>query len=321
MNTFNNIGYKSMTKSLSDAVIFEPDASSPIEIDNDALFTLVAWGDPQLFFASPNRSAKLAAACRDIANMRDSLDALVILGDIAESGSECEYMLAADIINTCSDNFKNFFCIPGNHDIRNRNYKKQLEIFRRFSSAVNNGRFFGKTRYFFSYDFEPCKFILMGSDMSTFEGAYYSPAQLRFLDEQLADAEKSGKPALVFNHQTLRQTNGLPKTWLGKGNWRGTVGWQSDKVREIFEKHKNTLYVTGHLHYGISRYNFEDCGCFKALSVPTVSVINHGDFSCDCQGYVISIYNDKIVIRARLFAEGHYVDDDMPGAKIVFPLN
>ncbi len=125
----------------------------------------------------------------------------------------------------------------------------------------------------------------------------------------------------MLNHQALAHTNGLPITWLGKGDFRGTVGGQSDRIRAIFEKYKNVYYITGHLHYGTSKYNFEDYGAFKALSVPTVGVINHGDFPADAQGYIVSVYEDKIILRSRVFGEGRYVDPSYPGGYFEVPVD
>ena len=79
------------------------------------------------------------------------------------------------------------------------------------------------------------------------------------------------------------------------------------------------IFLTGHLHYGTSEYAFEDCGAFKALSVPTVGVVNHGDVTADAQGYVLSVYNDHITARARVFGEGRYVDASVPNACIEIP--
>lgn len=319
MNELNQIRYDRMKAEFENAQVPEPDPSTPLEIDPDALLTFVVWGDPQLFSASVDRSVRFAAACKDIKNINGRLDALILAGDVAEFGMECEYKFASELINDCSDHYDRFFAVPGNHDIRIRKFERQFQIFKHFVQTVDGGYFGGKTKYFYSYDYDCCKFIFMGTDMNTFEGAYYSPAQFRFVDEQITQAEQRGIPAFVINHQTLVKTNGLPVTWGGIGNWRGSVGWQNNKLKAIFEKHNNVIFINGHLHYGTSKYSFEDCGCFKSLSVPTVGVVNHGDFNYDSQGYVITVYEDKIVFRARLFGEGKYVDKNQPGAEIIIP--
>ena len=317
MNKFNEKRYAAIKSAFEKAQVPRPDPSTPIEIDPEALMTFVVWGDPQLFSASVQRCVKIAAACEDLKNIDGKLDALIIAGDVVEMGMECEYKFTSELLNGCSEHFRRFYAVPGNHDVRKRNFNRQFGVFKNFVESVNGGYFGGKTRYFYSVDYDCCKFIFMGTDMTTFEGAYYSPAQFRFIDEQIAAAQNRGVPAFVINHQTLAKTNGLPVTWGGNGSWRGSVGWQNEKLKRIFEKYDNVIFITGHLHYGTSKYTFEDCGCFKALSVPTVGVVNHGPFNTDSQGYVVTVYKDKIVFRSRLFGEGRYVDSSQPGGEII----
>jgi 3',5'-cyclic AMP phosphodiesterase CpdA len=296
----------------------EPDAHAPIEVDPDALLTFAVWGDPQIAYWSALRSMRFDAACRDLANMQKPLDALILAGDITETGDADEFRMVGDILNTYDGCFRHFLCVPGNHDVRLRSYPKQLAVFNGFVRSVSGGIAGDDRRYYHAVRMRGYKFLLMGTDRASFEGAYISPRQLRWLDEQIA--AENGKPVFVVNHQTLKGLNGLPVTWLGKGDWRGSVGWDSDKLRAVFEKHRNVIFLTGHLHYGTSRYAYEDCGAFKSLSVPTVGVVNHGDMSDDSQGYVLSVYADHIVARARVFGEGRYVDESVANARIEIPI-
>ncbi len=296
----------------------EPDRFAPIEIDPQAKLTFAVWGDPQIAHWSALRSMRLDSACRDLANMSQPLDALILAGDITETGFADELRMVSEILNTYSGCFRHFLCVPGNHDIRLRSYHKQLAAFNDFIRSVPGGIAGGDSRYFHAVRMRGYKFLLMGSDRATFEGAYIGPRQLHWLDEQIA--EEKGKPVFVVNHQTLKGLNGLPLTWLGRGKWRGSVGWDSDKLRAVFEKHRNVIFLTGHLHYGTSAYAYEDCGAFKSLSVPTIGVVNHGDVTDDAQGYVLSVYDDRIVARARVFGEGRYVDGSVPNSTIEIPI-
>ena len=298
-----------------------PDDSSPILPDEDALLTFVVWGDPQIAAWSPLRSARLLAACRDLCKMPTPLDVLVLAGDIAENGMLAEYQTMAKLLRQCSGSFRHLLCVSGNHDIRLRAYKYQLARFNRFIAAVPGGIVGSRDHYYHKTQINGYTFLCMGSDRASFEGTCISDEQLRWLDQELENAAADGKPVFVINHQTLPHINGLPVTWLGKGDWRGTIGWESEKVRKIFEKYRNIIFITGHLHYGVSQYAYEDCGAFKALSVPTVGVINHGDYTPDTQGYVVSVYSDKIIARARVFGEGKYVPDSICGAVITIPIS
>ena len=321
MGFITKTSYNLMKKSLAGADIPVPSTEEPIVADEKALLTFAAWGDPQISSLSSLRSSNLTAACRDIAGMEGRLDAIVLLGDVAEFGRECEYQAAADILNSVNHKFDSFFAVAGNHDIRLRNHKKQIKRFNDFLSSVRGGVAGNDEGYFHYHDIKGNRFIMMGSDSATFEGAYISRKQLKMLDDAIGEAEKKGMNAFVFNHQTLKYTNGLPNTWLTKPDSRGSVGLQSEQLRRVFEKHGNVIFVTGHLHWGTGLHSYEDCGCFKALSLPTVGVINHGKNPLPAQGYIISVYEDKIVMRARSHAEGKWFDSSVKGSNIIIPLN
>ncbi len=297
-----------------------PDSTAPVEADGEAKLNMIVWGDPQISSLSPLRSGRMYSACMDIGNSRSSFDALVMLGDITEYGTKCEYKFTQKLLEPIAHKFKNIFAITGNHDIRLRNYKKQVQRFSSFLKGIKNGRTGTGQRYFFSKTVNGYKFIMLGADRAAFEGSYISDEQLDWLDRELSAQKDSGKPVFVFNHQPLKNTNGLPLTFLGKGKWRGTVGNESDKLLKIFNKYDNVIFITGHLHYCTSKYTYEDHGSFKAISVPTVGVINHGDFSKFTQGYVFSVYEDKIIARSRIFGEGKYVGGDIDNAEIEISL-
>lgn len=287
---------------------------SPIKKDENAILTFAVWGDPQVSFISPLRSARVYRAVKDLKNA-DSLDALVLCGDITEYGAKCEYKFVKRLLDEAGEGVGRIFAVTGNHDVRLRNYKKQVKRFQNFILSLEKGDTdYGDSTYY-TRDINGCRFIMMGTDRATFEAAYISDKQLTQLKQDILSAP-ADKPVFVFNHQTLKRTNGLPKTFLGKGKWRGSVGRESDKLKSVLSVRKNVFYITGHLHYCTSEYTYEDCGNFKALSVPTVGVINHGEFKTMTQGYVISVYGDKIVMRSRIFGEGKYAPDSVPNSNI-----
>ncbi len=293
-----------------------PATNEPIEKSDGELFTFVVFGDPQVSNYMFARECCFYGACKDIKNQAEPIDALLVAGDVTENGLKCEFRMVSHILNGISDKVSNIFLIPGNHDIRLRSYKKQLKRFCNAVSSIKNGVVPNGTNYHFSVDFPSCKFIMMGADRASFEAAHISREQLDWLDREIGLAEKENKPAFVFNHQTLKKVHGLPDVWQSNDNWRGSVGRQSELLKRVFENHSNVIFVTGHLHMGVWEKTFEDFGKYKCLSIPTVGAGNHGEFSHDSQGYVISVFEDKIIARARLFSQGKFVDETIPNAKI-----
>ncbi len=284
----------------------EPQAVIPTDVP----LSFVVWGDPQISRLSPLRAARVNYAVEDVKDYEGLFDALVIVGDLTEYGRNDEYEMLSYLLSPICSKFKNIFAVPGNHDIRLRNYRSQVKKFSSFLSGLENAVPNPLDKYYFSKEVNGYKFIMMGSDRSSFEASYISRKQLDWLDSELSCSDPN-KPVFVFNHQPLKRTNGLPKTFLGRGKWRGSVGWDSDKLRSVFEKYNNVVYITGHLHYCTSEYSYEDCGLFKAISAPTVGVINHGPFKKYTQGLIFNVYNDKIEVRSRVFGEKIFTPENI----------
>ena len=318
MNTYERM-CRDLEKLKTQGRFLYPSAGTPIEADPQAKLTFAVWGDPQIAAWSPLRAARLYSACEDIARMSRPLDALILAGDLTDNGQAAEFKMLQALLCSHASGFQNLLCVSGNHDVRLRSFYRQRRIFAEFVEGIPGGIAGNRRVYYHKAVLCGYTFLLLGTDRSTFEEAYISSAQLQWLDAQLAQTARDSV-VFVVNHQTLKNTNGLPDTWLGKGDWRGTVGRQSDALRAVIEKYRNVFLITGHLHYGASASSFEDCGTFKSLSAPTIGVVNHGQTDAPTQGYVVQVYDDHIRLRARVFGEGRYLPDDLPGADITVAL-
>ncbi len=314
--------YNSMKKGLEGLIdsgkTSVPGGGDPLVLPKDANLNVLLWGDPQISLLSPYRSSRIYSARLDVKNSNQIFDALVILGDVTEYGTVSEYKFTKDLLSPVAGNFKNIFAVSGNHDIRLRPHVTQVKRFSSFLREIENGRPNPFDRFWFSRRVNGYKFIMMGSDASTFEASYLSEKQLSWLDDEIK--EEQGKPVFVFNHQTLKRTNGLPESWLGKGDWRGSVGLQSKKLENIFKKYKNIIFITGHLHYTTSGFTYEDRGSYKALSVPTTGVVNHGESGEYTEEYILSAFDDKIIARSRVAGKGKYKDKSVPNAEITIKI-
>jgi len=287
--------------------------------DENARLNVLLLGDPQVSNYMPARQRVFTIAARDIGRAEGRYDVAAIAGDITENGFISEFRLTADILNSISDKVDNFICVTGNHDIRCRLYHRQKYVFRKFMESVKGGIVPDGKKYYCVRDIKGYRFIMMGSDCTTLEAAHISAKQLKMLDEDIAAAE--GRPVFVINHQALKLTNGLPDAWQTKGDGRGSIGRQSDRVRAVFEKHKNVYFITGHLHAGANEYTCEDYGSFKAVTVPTCAANNHGTYNKMPQFLVMTVYEDRIVIRNRLSDENRYTEKEHPGGYTVFNID
>ena len=191
-----------------------------------ANLTAVMWADPQFSNYLVERTRYFDAACEDVTyNVDGKVDAIVNAGDIAENGLLCEYQYISEKLAGARTNC--FINAVGNHDVRLKaSYKKTVRNFTGFTNELNKsvGSDFTIDSLHYSYEINGYRFIVLGTDRTEFEESYISEAQLCWLDAQLIEASKTGKPIFVMIHQPLKLTHGLPNTWNSPIDSAGSVG-------------------------------------------------------------------------------------------------
>ena len=105
-SAITNIFYKILVLLLSLSVgcsggsIFpSQDALIKAKDEDNCKMTAVLWADMQISDYLLSRNEPMKAACRDIAAMDGTMDALVLAGDIAENGKGSEYRVVLDNLN------------------------------------------------------------------------------------------------------------------------------------------------------------------------------------------------------------------------------
>ncbi len=272
-----------------------------------ALATVIALADTQVCNYNPTREPFLIETSRDIKNSSVPVDALLIAGDVAENGCQSEYDRVYDDLKDCGAS-QYIFC-TGNHDIRLREFEQSQERFFALLNKLNNGEHNQNSTYY-STDVNGFKFIVIGSDKTKFEDAYISEKQLEFLNNELKEATKDNKPAFVLCHYPLKNTHGLPDTWSNSLWESGSIGNQNDKVAAVLNRYDNVFFITGHLHTGFGQYTYQNLGNAHGINLPSLGIKNK-DGNCNDRGigYVIQIFNNKVIFRARNFAKGEYLAD------------
>lgn len=283
-----------------------PSTENPIKPkDDDAKLVFAAFGDTQISNYMFDRYKVFGAAMEDL-HASERMDAVIVAGDVAENGLAEEYQLVYDGLKGLEN--CRYIMASGNHDIRMRAYSQSLERFTAFSNALNNGEN-PVDSYSFSEVINGYKFIVLGSDKGTFEEAYISDAQLEWLDSELA--AENGKLTFVICHQPLKLTHDLPNTWGNGTNLvAGSVGEQSDALEAVLTKYKNVVFVTGHLHTGFGEASYEQKGDLHMVNVPALSIENKdGQYNGSGLGYIVEVYDDEVIFRARNLATGEWLTD------------
>ena len=272
--------------------------------------TFAAIADPQISNYLLEREPYFRATGDDLKNAAEKIDALVMAGDIAENGLDCEYQVIYDDI--CDANVANFIMATGNHDIRMRKYSESVKKFTEFTNKLNAnaGSTLSIDSLHYSYEINGYNFIVLGSDRTEFEEAYFNDEQLDWLDSELSESTAQGKPAFVIIHQTLKNMHGLPDTWNSPIDAAGTVGQNSDELYEIMNRYDNVIMLSGHLHTGFGKYTYEMAGKVHSVNLPSVTIDNKdGDCNENGIGYMVEVYDDEVLFRARNFSQGKYLPD------------
>ncbi len=282
-----------------------PSKDTPIDVkypgEEKAVMALVA--DPQVSNYMFERYPVFTAACEDLHNAQCNIDALIAAGDITENAFAVEYQLVYDGFSGLDSRY---IMASGNHDIRLRMYKNSLRAFAGLTNALNEDE--AMDSYHYSQTVNAYKVIVLGSDRTELERAYISDEQLEWLDDEVA--AENGKPTFVVLHQPLKDTHNEKNAFGSITKAGGHVGEQSIAIKKILSKYKNVFLISGHLHsgFGPDSYNYVDG--IHCINVPSMAIENKdGTYNDAGTGYIMEVYEKKVIFRARDFAQGTWVAD------------
>ncbi len=298
-------------------VLGAPSTDDPIIVNEDANISVVLWGDPQVADYMADRHQYTKNAAIDLSNAQGNFDALVIAGDIAENGKGAEYQLVLDYLSVAEDKIDNHVMAVGNHDVRLRSYAQVVNTFNEFCNAsddnfADNAKFYAKDKLSYTYEVNGYTFVVLNTDRSEFEESYFSDACLQWFDGELAAATAEGKPVFVILHQPLKETHQVWQAWNSPDDVSGTVGKQSDALQAIMNKYNNVFLITGHLHMGFSKeWSIHQIDNFWGINLPGIGPNNaDGDYYNESgTGYIMEVYDDKVVFVARDFNLGKYIPE------------
>lgn len=305
--------FLSIIMTISTANAAMPSTDNPIEAlkPDEVKATFAAIADTQFAIFTPTRLPNFKSAAKDLHNNNGSFDALILAGDITETGSVAEYQMVYDELSGLDCGYA--FAV-GNHDVREQSYESTVDRFTSFINAVNGETVTDKLHY--STVLNGYKIIVIGTDNYQFEKAYISDEQLAWLESEIA--AENGKPVFVVGHQPLKKTHGLPDTWRASVlPDDGNIGEQSDEIKAILEKYPNVFFMTGHIHTGLGQFTYEKLGGSHLVCLPSTSMSNYdGDYNESGTGFVIEVYENEVVFRARNYSKGEWI----PEFDLVIPI-
>lgn len=259
------------------------------------------------------RQGMLELGLADMANAEDRLDAVAFCGDITDHG----YIEMWDCFAEATSKYdlaEQLILVEGNHDTwgpDRDNLDTVKQTFIDYNKKVADR---DVTEMYYTTNVNGYPVIVLGSEDDG-TNAYISQTQIDWFAAEMEKASQTGLPIFVFCHQPFNKTHGLPKTWEMEKDpdWDdGGIGEQSDLVKNVVKKYDNVFFISGHLHAGFETedrdlyssvekhdgYTLINVPCFMYPDVIRGSHITNGT------GYVIEIYDDQVLLRARNFATG-----------------
>ncbi len=275
------------------------------------LASFAVISDTHLTEANGRREV-LEIGLEDMSKAKDKLDALVICGDITDHGYDSmweSFTLAMSRYDTSA----NDIMVIGNHDtwgsddvaVTKANFIKY--------NKLATGRDISEVYYSTEINGYPA--IILGSE-GDHTYATVSDEQIEWFADEMEKASRTDKPVFIFFHQPINDTHGLPYTWeMKKDDEPGTggIGDASDRILEIIKKYDNVFYISGHIHAGFSTEDdktvyssVERYDGYTLINSPCYmysDFLRGGNF-LNGTGYVVEVYENEVIFRARNFISG-----------------
>lgn len=307
MNSFASFLSKIVAFLLTVAMLFAsfaPVESYTVKDEENLLMSFVSISDTHIRTLGKvkdyKQSTYLIRGLKDIDAAKIKPDALAISGDITHEGIPLEYLPLTTIFDKYSSP-ENLILAAGNHDFGNIDEGNYNEYKDRFTS--NYKKITGRSieNVYYSTIVNDFFFIVLGSEEMAGTHQVFSQTQLDWLKQTLTQAETQspGKPIFVVNHNPLKGTNNVDRSWPSGG----TAGEQSEEIMEILQQHENVFFITGHLHEKLNKDRVMKIGKVHFINTPCFH--DRDDFGT---GYVFEAYEDHVVLRARDFLKSKWRD-------------
>ncbi len=257
------------------------------------------------------RKAFLKTGLKNLDRSKTPVDAVVVTGDLTNYADEPSLALFYDIIKEYSP--ADVVVAAGNHDIGHAGDRDKTDISR--EEAMANvieyyNEYSGRdlTANYYSTEINGYKFIVIGDeciDGGHWDAMDMSAEQLAFLDSELAEGTKDGKPAFVCCHWPVDDINGEQVIWPDSG-----IDLEKNDIKSIMEKYENVFYISGHMHAGIKSVAYgekyglktaEQVNGVTYISLPTYGIINMFGNPLSGTGAQLEVYADHVVFRPRNF--------------------
>lgn len=252
---------------------------------------------------------KFLAALQDLHEIDPQADALVINGDMTNTGYPEEYAKLRGLLEQ-SPKPKHIYFSIGNHEFHNEEGNEiNIERFKQFVD---------EDELYYEKKVKGYSFIFLGSESwgpvgtPTKDAAVLSEKQLNWLENTLEKRSKNEKPIFVYLHQPMPDTFG-----------EGPMLIQHEELEEILSKYPQAILFSGHTHQDM-RYPNTNMTAAKGFPIVNTASTYNTTFWPDTnwdesQGLYVQVYDDKVEIKGRDFHRKQWIPEthytiDIPSA-------
>ncbi|SDO81846.1 Calcineurin-like phosphoesterase [Paenibacillus sp. yr247] len=260
---------------------------------------------------------KLRQALDDITHFDGPVDAIMLTGDLTDTGTERDYKELRTIVSEYK--LPPVHANMGNHDyytiwINKANIWDQAAVPNGKSDAVSREqfkKFFGYKTLYNDFTTKGHSILLLSQEAyvqekpEVGEGAWYSDEQMAWFKERVKSLYQPGKPLFVMTHQPL------PPNGTDGGSHQLMRAIQ---FRETLKPYKNVFVFCGHRHQdfqnGTPHYVQESFHYFHNASVGrTLNRAYQQEAKNKAQGIYVQVFADKVVVRGREFSNRTFLDE------------
>ncbi len=253
-----------------------------------------------------------ANGLNDLERSKDTIDALIVSGDLTNYGDEASMESFYEIMydSGCA---KNWVIAMGNHDVGHVDDRPQEQARQEFVDLYNSLNPSGEKieKAYYKTDINGYRFVVLVDDgEDTWDHPDMAEEQYQFLDEALAEAADRDLPMFVVCHVPVEGVNGQDEIWEDGG-----LGDCSDRVQSILEKYENVFFISGHVHTGMNGPLVENVFGFSCvetingvnyINLPTYMIINRYGVPWGGMGFQMEVYDDEVLFRARNFGSSKW---------------
>ncbi|MBQ7541259.1 MAG: metallophosphoesterase [Clostridia bacterium] len=225
---------------------------------------------------------------------KDTIDALVLLGDNTMNGQAGEYLFFYGMMEHVNP-IKPYYPIVGNHDLdsddietRNKKAARTLRYLQTFVDSETDQLYYSQTVKGYHLIF------LSAPQTDESSGRRLSEAELDWFEAELDAAAETGLPIFVFNH--------LPYYYMDDTC--------RDRYVELLNRCDNIFVVVGHMHYYMRAETIPGDKGTPEIWAPCVTMLGDDNEPIDetGRGYLMEVYPDRVEVRSYNYYTQEFLD-------------